>query len=549
MTIDLSHLALAPFSLDREQIEWVRETYENLDDAGRVGQVFILLSRGDEPGERELFRKYRPGGITRYFNSDGVSEQSRLAQLQSDADIPLLVSADLEGSRMSLPFGTQVPNPIALAAIDDLAITDEVTRIMAEEALAVGLNWSLTPLLDINVKTRSPIVPTRGFGSDPQRILRHSLAQIAAFQRAGLAATAKHWPGEGHDDRDQHLVTTINPLDMEEWEATHGHLYREAISAGVLTVMTGHIALPVWAAQMGVEGVDLYRPGSISKEINIDLLRGKLGFNGLIVSDASEMGGLASFMDTTTAKAEILKAGCDMILFATDPERHFASVLSAVQSGDIPAARFAQAVTRVLGLKAKLGLNKTQPVRTIPEPSTQRVKDILLKAPLLEKDVQGIFPLSPEKTPKVLVIAPGIVEPMWSHRLPLILPELLTKEGFVVTLHPMGGSYDPKQFDLVIYAFSEEALLTRGRIFLDWASLGNGLRGAMQRPWHDVPTLMISFGYPYYLYDAPRVPTYVNAWATMDPMQEAVVELMMGRAEWNRNSPVDVFAEAPDARY
>ncbi|HWU62626.1 MAG TPA: glycoside hydrolase family 3 N-terminal domain-containing protein [Ensifer sp.] len=549
MPFDLSHLALAPFSLDREQIEWVRLTFEKLDDAARVGQVFNLLSRGDETGEREMFRAFRPGGITRYFNSDAVSERARLEELQADAEVPLLVSADLEGSRMSLPFGTQVPNPIALSAIDDVNVTAEVADIMAREALAVGLNWSFTPLMDINAKTRSPIVPTRGFGSDPERILRHSLAQIATFQAAGLAATAKHWPGEGHDDRDQHLVTTINPLSVDEWEATHGRLYREAIGAGVLSIMTGHIAFPAFAASMGASGTDLYRPGTLSSIINIDLLRGRLGFNGLIVSDASEMAGLSSFMEVTAAKAEILKAGCDMILFATNPERHFSSVLEAVRSGHVPSKRFFEAVTRVLGLKARLGLHRPREQREIPPRASDRMKDVLLKAPVLEKDTQSLFPLSPEKTRRVLVIAPGIVEPLWSSRLPLILPDLLAKEGFEVKLHPMGEAYETKDYDLVIYAFSEEALLTRGRIFLDWASLGKGLRGAMMRPWHDVPTLMISFGYPYYLYDAPRVPTYVNAWATMDEMQEAVVELMMGRAPWNRNSPVDVFAEVPDGRY
>jgi beta-N-acetylhexosaminidase len=149
MTIDLSHLTRPPFSLGREAVEWVRTTFEGLDDAGRAGQVFNMLSRGEEPQEREMFRRFMPGGITRYFSPDGGAERNRLALLQGDAAVPLLVSADLEGSRMSLPFGTQVPNPIALAAIDDLAVTEDVSGIMAAEALAVGVNWSFTPMLDI----------------------------------------------------------------------------------------------------------------------------------------------------------------------------------------------------------------------------------------------------------------------------------------------------------------------------------------------------------------------------------------------------------------
>src|SRR5690606_13050013 len=130
-----------------------------------------------------------------------------------------------EGSRMSLALGTEVPNPIGLAALDDLEATRGISRIMAEEARAVGINWSFTPVLDINAAFRSAIVATRGYGTDVATIERHALAQIEEFQRAGVAAAVKHWPGEGYDDRDQHLVTTINPLTMAEWEQSFGRLY------------------------------------------------------------------------------------------------------------------------------------------------------------------------------------------------------------------------------------------------------------------------------------------------------------------------------------
>lgn len=549
MTLDLSHLTRPPFSLDAPALNWVQNTFCSLTDAERVGQVFNLLSRGAEPGEVELFRQLAPGGITRFFNADAATERARLEALQAGARVPLLVSADLEGSRMSLPFGTQVPNPLALAAIDDLAVTRDVSAIMAAEARAVGINWSFTPVLDINAERRSAIVATRGFGSDPDRIARHALTQIRVFQDHGLAATAKHWPGEGHDARDQHLVTTINPLPMDEWDATHGRLYRAAIEAGVLSVMSAHIALPSFAAEHGVTGVNLYRPASLSALLNVTLLRERLGFNGLIVSDASEMAGLTAFMDATAGKVELLRAGNDMILFSGDPVRHFAAVLDAVQDGVIPSARLAEAVTRVLGLKAALGLHRRDPLPPFPPRQDARMAEILRRAPVLEKDVAGLLPISPDSHRRVLVVSPGIVEPLWNTNLPVQFPELLAQKGFDVTVHPVGQPLPVQDHDLVIYVLAEETLLTRGRIFLDWAKLGGGMRGAMQRCWHDVPTLMISFGYPYYLYDAPRVPTYINAFATMDAMQQAVVDLLTGPGPWNRNSPVDVFADAPDARF
>jgi beta-N-acetylhexosaminidase len=126
---------------------------------------------------------------------------------------------------------------------------------------------------------------------------------------------------------------------------------------------------------------------------------------------------------------------------------------------------------------------------------------------------------------------------------------LLQAEGFEVTLFQPGIKPDAAEYDLMLYLFGEETLLTRGRIFLDWARITGHFGAAMARHWHDIPTLMVSFGYPYYLYDAPRAPAYVNAYTTMVPMQQAVVECLMGRAAWNHNSPVDAFCGLPDARF
>ena len=157
--------------------------------------------------------------------------------------------------------GTPVLNPLGLASIDDVQTTRDIIRIMAEEALARGVNRSFTPVLDIAAAFRSAIVATRGFGRDVDMIKRHALAQIAVFQAHGLAATAKHWPGEGFDDRDQHLVTTVNPLGMDAWEASFGTHYRATIDAGVLPIMSAHNALPACIRQQDPSaGVEVSAP-------------------------------------------------------------------------------------------------------------------------------------------------------------------------------------------------------------------------------------------------------------------------------------------------
>jgi len=547
-----SFLAQAPFGLDAEAIDWVETTFAGLTPDERLGQLFVLRS-GVDKETFERIKAFQPGGITAVFGADPQGELKNISDLASVSKVPPLISADLEGSRMSLPFGTEVPNPLALAAINDVEATAEISRIMAEEAQASGINWSFTPVVDINAAFRSAIVATRGFGSDLETIKRHALKQIDVFQQHGVAATVKHWPGEGYDDRDQHLVTTINPLSLEEWEATFGVLYRSAIEAGVLSVMSAHIAFPAFVLAHDPDaGVEAYRPASISKLLNITLLREKLGFNGLIVSDATPMAGLGAWCRREDAIPQIISGGCDVILFSDDPERDLAGLRRAVGDGSLEEARVEDAVLRVLGLKAKLGLHKGVSAAR-PKFGTAESKAIAEKigarAPTLVKDTQELLPLDPQKHRRVLVITPGIIFPFVPHPLPFAVPDMLRDEGFEVTIYDATTKVSRENFDLIVYLFGDETLLTRNHIFIDWLGMTGHFGKAMQRYWHDIPTVMISFGFPYLLYDAPRVPTYINAYGTTESMQRAVVEGLMGNRKWNRHSPVDAFCGLGDARY
>ncbi|WP_297108755.1 glycoside hydrolase family 3 N-terminal domain-containing protein [uncultured Devosia sp.] len=550
---DADFLKLAPFHLDDAALTWVTNTASSLEGDARLMQLFVIGMHGPvDAWAGDAIGRLQPGGVMRFFSPDGEAEAALLARLQHDADIPLLVSADLEGSRMSLAFGTTVPNPLALAAVDDVELTGRISTLMAEEARAIGVNWSYTPVLDINAAFRSAIVATRGYGSDVARIARHALAQARNFQQAGIAACVKHWPGEGFDDRDQHLLTTINPLTMDEWEANFGRLYRAAIADDVLSVMSAHIALPSFVLGENPDaGLDAYRPASLSHDLTTKLLRERLGFNGLIVSDASEMAGAISFMPEGQAKAEMLRAGCDMILFSNDLDRDLAAIKAALADGSLTQARIDEALLRVLGLKAALGLHKPSKQRSVTSRSAAQAAatEAFQRAPTLVKDVQNLFPLSPERHRRVLFVSSGIISPIHGRPLDFALPQMMRERGFEVDLHNPANRDFAGGHDLVLYALGEETLLTRGRIFLDWLGLMGDFRMAMRRTWHDVPTALISFGYPYYLYDAPRMPAYVNAYATSDEMQAAVLDCMMGIRPFAGTSPVDPFCGLPDAQY
>lgn len=547
-------LSAAPFNLDADGRGWVRSTLSGLDRAAKVRQLFVHICFGTGPEVVARMTALAPAGVTKFFGPDAQAELDTLDALRAAAAIPYLVSADLEGSRMSPPFGTEVPNPLALAAVDDVQASGTIARIMAEEARAAGVNWSFTPVVDINALFRSPIVATRGLGSDPARIRAHALAHIAGLQANGVAATAKHWPGEGHDDRDQHLVTTINPLSVADWNATHGALYRAAIEAGVMSVMSAHIAFPAYVLSKDPQaGIEAYRPASVSALLNQTLLREELGFNGVIVSDATPMAGFGAWAHRDEMLPQVVSSGCDVILFSDEPEADIARIETALDDGRLTAVRLDEAMIRVLGLKAALGLHKANPAadrtRLFNPDNAATAQAITARAPTLVKDVQGILPLSPDRHRRVLVYTTGIVTPLHGTGQEMIFADLMRAEGFEVTFYSPEARQDQRNFDLVLYLMGEETLLTRGRIFLDWNRLTGGMFGAMARHWHQVPTMLISFGYPYYLYDAPRMPCVVNAYATMDSMQHAVLDCLLGRAPFRGTNPVDPFCGLPDARF
>ncbi len=544
-------LAAKPFHLDGAAIAWVRDTLGRLTEDEKIRQLFNLRLAGNDPAMLEAARAFRPGSITRIPGADWAAERKIIEGFNAAAPVPLLVSCDLEGSRMSLAGGTEYPNPLALAAVDDVALTGAISAAMALEARQVGINWSFTPVLDINAKFRSAIVATRGFGSDVAAIEQHALAQIEAFQRLGVASAVKHWPGEGFDDRDQHLVTTVNPLSMDEWEANFGRLYRAAIDRGVLSVMAGHIALPAYIRRHnGDAGVEAYRPASISHDLTVTLLREEYGFNGVVVSDATGMAGLKAWSTRADYLPELVSAGCDVILFTDDAEEDYRFIAAALEDGRLGWERVDEALTRQLALKAALGLHQPAALPLVDLAANKKLaEDAARRAPTLVKDTQALLPLDPQRHKRVLVFSTGVVFPYVPDPLPFALPDMLREKGFEVTMADKGMWVDPKDYDLILYLFGEETLLTRGHIFLDWLRLNGDFVTAMQRYWTDVPTVLISFGYPYYLYDAPRAPTYVNAYSTTETMQRAVVNALLGEQQWNTHSPVDPFAGDDQARY
>jgi beta-N-acetylhexosaminidase len=559
MTIE-SQLAKPPFNLKPDDLAWVRKTRDGMSTADKVRQLFVHISFG--PDQEKLLGA-KPAGFMPVEKSDLKTAWEINRRYISESEIPPFLSQDLEGGGNHAGALSQMPNQLGFAAVTDDAISRAALDVMATEASALGFNWSFTPCIDINHARLSAIVGTRSYGSSVETIERHALMHMQALQGHGIAATAKHWPGEGYDDRDQHLVTTINPQSTDDWLATFGRLYRGLIASNIMSVMSAHIALPSIAALHGVpESLEWYRPASLSRLLTHTLLREQFGFNGLIVSDATPMAGMTSYCSRAEQVPQTIAAGSDVFLFATNVNADIAHMENGLRSGVLTEERLEEAVTRILGMKAALGLHrKSIDERILPfdnirtliksEPHQRAAQAVADGSVTLVKDATQNLPLNVAKHRRITWIGrpvPGFLPGMPETEMTVLRNGLIDR-GFDVTNFDPQSPPTADNTNLVLYVLPVESSLGKSRIYLDWLKEQPGMENIMSRYWHDLPTVMVSLGHPYYLYDAPRVPTYINAYSYTETSQKAVLDRLTGNAPFTGLSPVDPFAGAPDAKY
>ncbi|MDQ0878471.1 beta-glucosidase-like glycosyl hydrolase [Paenibacillus sp. V4I3] len=278
-------------------------------------------------------------------------QASIIRDLQKRSKVPLLVSGDLEnGGQGGAADGTNLASNMQLAAANEPDLATAFGAAIEVEGYAMGFNWVYGPVIDINYNYQNPIVNIRSFGDTPDIVEQTALPVMNAIQKNNRMATCvKHWPGDGMDDRDQHKVLTNNTLTMKEWRKTYGRVYKSAIEKGIKTVMSAHITLPSYYEELGITDVRTkHTPGSLSYELNTKLLREELGFNGLIVSDATSMIGMTSFGRRKDIIPQCIASGVDMFLFTNDMHEDFQAMLQGVHDGVLTEERLNEAVTRIL---------------------------------------------------------------------------------------------------------------------------------------------------------------------------------------------------------
>ena len=443
-----------------------------------------------------------------------ASEAARVtAELQSMAETPLLVSADLEsGIGMRFTDTTWWPPAMALAAIGDVALAEEQARITAVDARGVGVNHILAPVADVNVDPNNPVINTRSFGEDPHEVARFVAAYVRGIQSEGCLATAKHFPGHGDTHVDSHRALPVLDVSRERLERVELVPFRAAIDAGVASVMTGHLAVPALdptLAPVRAEFENVYGthddevtqcgtlPATVSRAM-IDLLRRDLGFRGIVVTDSFDMGGLAAHFDPGEAAVRAIEAGNDQVLYSADTDAAIAAVRAAVRSGRISIE---EPLERVM--TAKRGIVRRAEARR----STTRADDVAQRSITLVRDTSSLLPL---RTSNYRVV--------------------VTSDELADAARMLGdGSGD----GVLVVLLAARPISGAGRI-----AVPEEVRKLVHE--NAEQCIVVSFGSPYILRELGDVSTFVCAWGIQPVLQRAAIRAIRGEAPMTGRLPVTI---------
>ena len=563
----MEHLKAKPFYLKDEDIKWVQDQLASMTPDEKVSQLFCLVAYDADPEKiKNLATNFKPGGLMCRPMSGNESKEL-VGLLQKNSKIPMLIAANLEkGGNGVMTEGTSMGSPLSVAATNNDEMATRLGTICGREGAAVGCNWSFAPIIDIDYNFRNPITNIRTFGSDPERVKRMGVNYVKAVQAEGLAASIKHFPGDGVDERDQHLVTSINTLSCDEWDKTFGEVYKASIDAGAMTVMIGHIMHPEYSRKLvpGIKDEDIM-PASLAYELTTTLLKEQLGFNGLVVTDATTMAGMTIPMGREKAVPATIAAGCDMFLFTKNLDEDLGYMKKGIENGTITPERLNEALTKILGLKAALGLHKKQaegkliPTGEIPNKAEheQWARDCADQCITLVKEQKGVLPLSPDKYKRVLVYPiesqAGFAYSVRVGAVDMVI-EALKKEGLEVDVYEHEKAFEgmmtpfsamTDKYDLILYIANMGTRSNQTAIRIEWAMpMGANVPIYMET----IPTVFVSIENPYHLLDVPRVKTFINTYSSTDTMLTALVDKLMGRSEFKGTSPVDAFCGMWDTR-
>ncbi len=543
---------------------WADSVLAALTLEEKIGQLIMprgyshyFSSESEQYRELEHFvRDVQVGGIV-LFQGDVYEQAVLLNKLQAVSKLPLLIAADYErGVAMRTRRGTYFPDAMAVGATRSAKHAYDVGRAIAEEARAIGVHQNYAPVADVNNNPENPVINTRAFSDDAALVSEMGMAITRGMQENGLIATAKHFPGHGDTEIDSHISLPVLPFSRHRLDSLELSPFKELVEAGVKSVMVGHLAVP------SVDETGY--PATLSRSITTSILRDGLGFNGLIVTDAMEMMGVAKGFSNAEATVKAFLAGADLLLLPEHEAGAVNALIAAVRRGEIPMERVDRSVRRVLEAKQWLGLhqNRFVDIHAIGETVANRkhlqlARAVARDAITVVRNDGGILPLKPGAGAKVLALALHDRNESWSevHRSANPWPVEFAGEYFyrqlreriptfqTARLTPASGSADVdaalKQLDgadVVIVPLFVKVRTHSGRIGIpqNLQAVAEKLNALKK------PVVVIAFGNPYNVASFPNAQGLICAYTDAEPLVEAAVQAMFGEIPWRGKLPISI---------
>jgi beta-N-acetylhexosaminidase len=472
---------------------------------------------------------------------------AKLNRLQERSRFPLLIASDFEGGT-SLRFtgGTPLPPNMGVGATGSDSAAYEIGRITALEGRAVGVHLAFAPVADVNNNPANPIINTRSFGEDPALVARLVAGEVRGLQDHGMLATAKHFPGHGDTGTDSHIALPVIGATWARLDSVELVPFRAAIAAGVQVVMSAHIAMPVIDAGET-------RPGTVAPNILTGILRDSLHFQGLVVTDALNMAGIADRYGAEAGVRAFL-AGADLLLQPADPAAAIDAMAAAVNRGEITSERLDRSVRRVLAIKRSLGLfrERTVPLDSIPAvvgtgEMAREAAEIAARSLVMVKDSAGVIHSLKRAKPGLTLVTYAEEE---NRTAGLVMLSELRRLGFTVSLArlwPASGSmsYDSAVTAIVrnpvtVFATADRPTASRGSL-----GLPSKLVDLIGATANLRPTVLVSLGNPYTLTQVPEIGSYLIGWRSNSIVEQAVARALAGETPITGRLPISLPPRYP----
>lgn len=545
-------LKAKPYYLKDEDVKWIEETIDGMTDEEKIGQLFFnLFFNTEEKDVKEKLEKYHIGGA-RYHAMDSKDVFALSTILQKYSKIPMLIACNCDnGGDGACKDGTYIASGAHCEAANSEKVSYNAGLVSGREATAIGCNWNFDPCSDITMNWRNTIVNTRSYGNNADTVLKHIRNYVKGLRESNIVSTVKHFPGDGTEERDQHLVLGVNELSVEEWDSSFGKVFKTMIDDGIMSIMAGHIALPEYSKKLNPElTYNDIMPATLAPELITGLLKEQLGFNGLVITDASHMLGMAAAMKRKDYVPRAIQSGCDMFLFFNDMDEDFKYMMDSYKNGIITKERLHDALRRILGLKAALGLHKAKENGTLLpkeenlkivgcEEHKQMAKEAADLGISLVKNTLNQLPVRPEthKRIKLYVLSNEEISVYGKTESTIesLIKEELEKIGFEVELNKRGerdkGKIEEysKKYDAALVFSDIRGYAVENNYRIRWScAMANEI------PWYvwEVPTVFVSLNYTTHLTDVPMVKTYINAYNNTREIIQQTIQKIIGNSEF-----------------